>query len=84
MFILLSTSGKNDGTVHGKKYFDCKPKHGVFVRHDRLIEDKKRPKKTFPSPEVTIDKSPVSKPHPTAASTPSYLKPTQSSRHRKN
>jgi dynactin 1 len=25
-------NGKNDGTVVGKKYFDCPPSHGVFVR----------------------------------------------------
>jgi len=29
---LKSPDGKNDGTVQDKKYFACKPKHGVFVR----------------------------------------------------
>lgn len=24
--------GKNSGVVQGKRYFDCKPNHGVFVR----------------------------------------------------
>ncbi|ORZ17985.1 CAP Gly-rich domain-containing protein, partial [Absidia repens] len=24
--------GKNTGLVQGKRYFDCKPQHGVFVR----------------------------------------------------
>ena len=29
-------TGKNDGTASGTKYFDCKPKFGVFVRPDRV------------------------------------------------
>lgn len=24
--------GKNDGSVNGKHYFNCKEKHGVFIR----------------------------------------------------
>lgn len=29
-------SGKNNGLVDGKHYFDCKPKHGVFVRASQI------------------------------------------------
>uniref|UniRef100_A0A8C2U4C1 Kinesin family member 13A n=1 Tax=Coturnix japonica TaxID=93934 RepID=A0A8C2U4C1_COTJA len=29
-------SGKHDGTVKGREYFQCKPRHGVFVRPGRL------------------------------------------------
>ncbi|CAG8619074.1 19297_t:CDS:10, partial [Racocetra fulgida] len=29
-------SGKNDGSVKGKHYFDCKPNHGVFVRASQV------------------------------------------------
>eukprot|EP01133_Synstelium_polycarpum_P011475 gene11475-13378_t len=29
--------GKNDGTVQGEKYFDCKPAHGIFVKPNVVI-----------------------------------------------
>lgn len=29
---LEDASGKNDGSVQGQRYFDCKPCHGMFVR----------------------------------------------------
>eukprot|EP00271_Cylindrocystis_brebissonii_P002278 TRINITY_DN12778_c0_g1_i1.p1 TRINITY_DN12778_c0_g1~~TRINITY_DN12778_c0_g1_i1.p1 ORF type:complete len:275 (+),score=40.98 TRINITY_DN12778_c0_g1_i1:213-1037(+) len=28
--------GKNDGKVNGKRYFDCPPSHGSFIRPDKL------------------------------------------------
>ncbi|XP_078332068.1 kinesin-like protein KIF13A isoform X4 [Crassostrea virginica] len=34
--------GKNDGLVNGTRYFKCRSRHGIFVRHDKLILDKKR------------------------------------------
>ena len=33
--------GKHDGTVQGVTYFTCKPKHGIFVKMDKVILDKK-------------------------------------------
>uniref|UniRef100_A0AAG5DC58 Kinesin motor domain-containing protein n=1 Tax=Anopheles atroparvus TaxID=41427 RepID=A0AAG5DC58_ANOAO len=38
---LDTPTGKNDGTVQGMQYFDCRPKHGIFVRADKLILDKR-------------------------------------------
>lgn len=38
---LDTPTGKNDGTVQNIPYFTCKPKHGIFVRGDKLIQDKR-------------------------------------------
>ncbi|XP_050389861.2 centrosome-associated protein 350 [Patella vulgata] len=34
--------GKNDGSVNKQRYFKCRSRHGIFVRPDKLIWDKKR------------------------------------------
>lgn len=38
---LDTPTGKNDGTVQDIQYFACKPKHGIFVKFDKLIQDKR-------------------------------------------
>lgn len=34
--VLDDASGKNDGCVSGKRYFQCEPKRGIFSRLTRL------------------------------------------------
>ncbi|XP_031336617.1 kinesin-like protein KIF13B isoform X5 [Photinus pyralis] len=38
---LDAPKGKNDGSVQGIHYFTCRPKHGMFVRADKLILDRR-------------------------------------------
>lgn len=38
---LDAPTGKNDGTVQGVRYFTCRSKHGIFVRADKLIQDRR-------------------------------------------
>ncbi|XP_022249018.1 kinesin-like protein KIF13A isoform X2 [Limulus polyphemus] len=38
---LDTPTGKNDGSVDGVRYFQCKPRFGIFVRPDKLNIDKR-------------------------------------------
>ena len=44
--------GKNSGVVQGKRYFDCKNNHGMFIRpaNAKLIEVKEKIKAWFLHP----------------------------------
>ncbi|XP_054266606.1 kinesin-like protein KIF13A isoform X4 [Macrosteles quadrilineatus] len=33
--------GKHDGTVQGVRYFEARPKHGIFVKANKLIQDRR-------------------------------------------
>lgn len=45
--VLDTATGKNDGSVQGRRYFDCQPGHGMFVRPTMpKILDEPTPKAT--------------------------------------
>ncbi|CAG8719214.1 15190_t:CDS:2, partial [Dentiscutata heterogama] len=59
-------SGKNNGSVNSKHYFDCKPNHGVFVRPSQV---KIPPSSSIPSNSI---------PQPRNPSTPTSFAPPNS------
>ncbi|XP_046960602.1 kinesin-like protein KIF13B isoform X2 [Vanessa cardui] len=38
---LDAPTGKNDGSVGGTRYFSCRARHGIFVRADKLVHDRR-------------------------------------------
>ncbi|KAK0163260.1 hypothetical protein PV327_006961 [Microctonus hyperodae] len=51
---LDAPTGKNDGAVNGHRYFTCRAKCGLFVKFDKLIQDRRgKALRNFTKQEVT-------------------------------
>lgn len=54
---LLKPTGKNDGSIQGRRYFTCAPNHGLFIRPNRLCKTVSTTEdiKTFQRPKSVDD-----------------------------
>ena len=54
---LLKPTGKNDGSIQGRRYFTCAPNHGLFIRPNRLCKTMSTTEdiKTFQRPKSVDD-----------------------------
>ncbi|XP_014475580.1 PREDICTED: kinesin-like protein KIF13A isoform X3 [Dinoponera quadriceps] len=62
---LDAPTGKNDGAVNGHRYFTCRSKCGIFVKVDKLIQDRRigralrtyTKQETVPAPSASMRRS---------------------------
>ena len=68
MLSIIYCLGKNDGSVNGHRYFTCRDKCGIFVKTDKLIQDKRgrslrrySKQEVLPCPTSTVIRKSTSK-----------------------
>ncbi|XP_044171153.1 CAP-Gly domain-containing linker protein 1-like [Acropora millepora] len=53
--VLDEPAGKNDGSVHGERYFECQPGHGIFTKVDKLTKINRIPSDSGDSTSHSTD-----------------------------
>ena len=72
-------SGKNDGSVKGERYFECKPGHGIFVRQESVVKIiKQATASTRPNGATSAKNGAAVKPRPSSGTTPDAARRRQS------
>ena len=76
---LADSSGKNDGSVKGERYFECKSGHGIFVRKESAVKIvKQATASTRPSGATSTTNGAAIKPRPSSGITPDIARRRQS------
>ena len=76
---LPDSSGKNDGSVKGERYFECRPGHGIFVRKESVVKiSKQATASTRLNGATSATNGAAVKPRPSSGITPDVARKRQS------
>lgn len=70
--VLDDASGKNDGCVSGKRYFQCEPKRGIFSRLTRLTLEPLSSAAGSPTESMTTSQRSIVSPARSSSGSPTH------------